>query len=119
MLTKAEAEEFAADWIAAWNSHELDRIMAHYHDDVELISPVAMQLLQAPGGLVSGKANLRAYFQRGLQAFPELRFELERVVWSVRSVVLYYANQRGSHTGEFMELAPDGKVVRVVAHYSA
>ena len=47
MLTKAQAEQFAADWIAAWNSHDLDRIMTHYADDVELISPVAEQLLQA------------------------------------------------------------------------
>jgi hypothetical protein len=34
-------------------------------------------------------------------------------------VVLYYANQRGTHTAEYMELSPDLKVVRVVANYSA
>jgi len=33
-------------------------------------------------------------------------------------VVLYYANQRGSMTGEFMELDDAGKISRVVANYS-
>jgi predicted ester cyclase len=68
---------------------------------------------------VVGKVNLRAYFQRGLEAYPELRFHLEDVLWGVNSVVLYYSNQNGTHTGEFMELSATGKVRRVVAHYSA
>ena len=79
---------------------------------------MAAQLLNDPQGRVVGKANLRAYFQKGLAAYPELHFELLDVMWSVKSVVLYYANQRGTHTGEYMELSPRGKVVRVVANYS-
>jgi predicted ester cyclase len=67
---------------------------------------------------VAGKANLRAYFQRGLEAYPELQFRLEDVLWGVNSVVLYYVNQKGTRTGEFMELSATGKVARVVANYS-
>jgi predicted ester cyclase len=93
--------------------------MTHYEDAIELTSPVAGQLLGAPGGLVVGKAILRAYFQRGLEAYPELHFHLEDVLWGVNSVVLYYTNQKGTHTGEFMELSATGKVARVIAHYSA
>ena len=66
-----------------------------------------------------GKANLRAYFQRGLEVYPDFDFHLEDVLWGVNSIVLYYANQKGTRTGEFMELSPTGKVARVVAHYSA
>jgi hypothetical protein len=32
--------------------------------------------------------------------------------------VLYYLNQNGSKTGEFMEIGAGKKVVRVVANYS-
>jgi predicted ester cyclase len=67
---------------------------------------------------VAGKANLRAYFQRGLKAYPELQFRLEDVLWGVKSMVLYYLNQKGSRTAEFMELSANGKVARVVANYS-
>ena len=118
MLTKEQAHQLAQEWIAAWNAHDLDQIMAHYEEDVELISPVAAQLLSRPDGKVAGKADLRAYFQRGLDAFPSLHFELKDVLWGLNSVVLYYANQRETHTGEYMEISSQGKVKRVVANYS-
>jgi predicted ester cyclase len=114
-----EARKLANDWVAAWNAHDLDLIMTHYEDAIELTSPAAAQLLGTPDGRVVGKPNLRAYFQRGLQAYPELRFQLEDVLWGINSVVLYYTNQKGTRTAEFMELSANGKVARVVANYNA
>jgi predicted ester cyclase len=118
-VTRDEAWSLANHWVGAWNAHDLDSILEHYDDAIELTSPVAARLLDLSGGKLIGKANLRAYFLRGLQAYPELRFQLEDVLWGISSVVLYYTNQNGTHTGEFMELSPVGKVARVVAHYSA
>ena len=119
LLTRDEAWNLANHWISAWNTHDLDSIMSHYDDEVELTSPVAAQLLNTPGGKIIGKANLRAYFQRGLEAYPALHFHLEDVLWGINSVVLYYTNQKGTRSGELMELSPAGKVARVVAHYNA
>ena len=65
-----------------------------------------------------GKTNLRAYFQRGLEAYPELRFQLEDVLWGLDSMVLYYKNQKGSRTAEFMQVSRNGKLTRIIAHYS-
>ena len=118
-MTKDEALSLANDWVAAWNSHDLDSIMSHYEDAVELTSPSAAQLLKTADGKVVGKANVRAYFQRGLEAYPQLHFHLEDVLWGVNSLLLYFTNQKGTRTGEFMELSGEGKVVRVVANYSA
>ena len=118
-MTKDEAWKLANQWVSAWNAHDLDSIMAHYEDQVELTSPVAAKLLGKPDGRVVGKANLRAYFQRGLEAYPELQFRLEDVLWGLNSVVLYYANQKGTRTAECMELSAVGKVARVVANYNA
>jgi len=118
-MTRDEAWKLAEHWVGAWNAHDLELILTHYEDDVELTSPVAAQLLGTPDGKVAGKANLRAYFQRGLAAYPELHFQLENVFWGVNSVVLCYLNQKGTRTAEFMELSATGKVVRVVANYSA
>ena len=118
-MTKDEAWNLSNHWIAAWNNHDLDAIMIHYDDAIELISPVAAQLLGHSDGKIVGKANLRAYFQRGLEAYPELHFHLEDVLWGINSIVLYYTNQTGTRTGEFMELSASGKVVRVVANYNS
>ena len=118
-MTKDEAWSLANHWIAAWNAHDLDLIMTHYEDAIELTSPVAARLLGTPAGKGAGKPNLRAYFQRGLEAYPELHFRLEDVLWGINSIVLYYTNQRETSTAEFMELSASGKVLRVVANYSS
>lgn len=119
MLTEADARQFADHWIQAWNSHDLDAILSHYAPDVALISPTAARILQEPSGTVSGIDALRRYFSRGLEAYPNLTFELLDILWGVSSILLYYKNQNGTKTGEFMELDGNGKVSRVVANYSA
>jgi SnoaL-like domain len=118
-MTKDEAWKLAEHWITAWNAHDLDLIMTHYEDAIELSSPVVAQLLGMPGAKLIGKANLSSYFKRGLEAYPELYFRLEDVFLRVSSVVLLYTNQQGTRTAEFMELSAIGKVARVVANYTA
>ena len=117
-MTGKEAWNLADLWVAAWNSHDLDLIMAHYEEEAELTSPVAAQLLGISDGRVVGKASLKAYFQRGLETYPDLKFHLSDVLWGINSVVLYYTNHKGTRTAEFMELSAVGRVVRVVANYS-
>jgi len=119
LMTEDEARSFAAEWIEAWNSHDLDRIMTHYAEDLVLVSPIAAQLLNDPAGMIRGKDSLREYFQKGLNAFPQLRFDLIEVMRGLSSIVLYYKNQKGTKSGEFMELNPQRKITRVVANYSA
>ncbi len=118
MLTEKEAREFAEHWVEAWNSHDLDEIMSHYTAEAVLVSPVAARILNDPSGTVKGKEAIRAYFKRGLAAYPSLEFDLVDVMWGLSSVVLYYVNQKGTKTGEFMELDTGRKVTRVVANYN-
>lgn len=118
MITQKDAHDFAHHWVRAWNAHDLDDIMSHYAEDVVLISPVAARLLDDTSGAVEGKEALRAYFRRGLEAYPNLTFELVDVMWGLSSIVLYYVNQKGTRTGEFMEFDAGFNVVRVVANYN-
>lgn len=119
MLTANEARKFAAHWIEAWNSRDIDEIMSHYDPSVMLVSPVAAKILSDPSGTVNGKEALRSYFGRGLEAYPNLKFELVDVLCGLGSIIIYYVNQKGTKTGEFMEFGAGGKVMRVVANYSA
>jgi hypothetical protein len=118
MLDREKAHAIARGTIDAWNSHDLERILDHYADDCVLVSPVAVERMAELSGTVRGKAMLRVYFGKGLEAHPNLRFDLKDVMWGVKSIVLYYANQRGSMTGEYMEIDDAGKISRVVANYS-
>jgi hypothetical protein len=102
MLTESQARQFAGDWLRAWNSHDLDAIMSHYSSGIVLTSPVAARLLNDSSGNVKGESALRNYFKRGLEAYPNLAFDLLDVMWGLSSVVLYYKNQNGTKTGEFI-----------------
>lgn len=119
MLTEAEARRIATENVEAWNSHDLERILAHYDDDIVLVSPVAAARFGDSSGEVRGKAALRRYFALGLEASPKLHFELVDVMWGISSVVMYYKNQRGTMTGEVLEMGANGLVKRVLANYSA
>jgi ketosteroid isomerase-like protein len=110
------ARRFAEEWAAAWNSHDLERILAHYEDEVVLVSPVALRLLGRES--VEGKAALREYFRRGLEAYADLRFDLIDVLWGVETVVVVYANNvRGGKSAEVMQFGSAGKVRCVWANY--
>jgi hypothetical protein len=119
MLTESQVRQFAGEWLRAWNSHDLDAIMSHYGSEIVLTSPVAARLLNDCSGAVTGEVALRNYFKRGLEAYPNLAFELLDVMWGLSSVVLYYKNQNGTTTGEFMELDANLKVTKVVANYGS
>ena len=107
----------AQEWLSAWNAHDLERILAHYAEDVELTSPFVAKLTGQSDGIVRGKAALRDYFVRGLQAHPALRFDFVRLYPGVRSCVLEYHSLSGLRTAELMEFDERGKVRRVLAHY--
>ena len=117
MTTELEAIEFARQWVAAWNSHDLDAIMSHYDADVVLTSPAAAKILEDPSGTVEGISALRNYFKRGLELYPNLHFELLDVMHGLSSIVVCYKNQKGTKTAEFMECGKNGKIIRVVANY--
>ena len=116
MLTETKAKELANRWIESWNSHDLDRIMFHYDEDVALISPDISKLLGNSLGTILGKPALRAYYKKGLEEHPKLSFQLIDVLWGLRSVVLYYINQEGKKTAEFMKISSTGRIFRVTTN---
>ena len=118
MLTEKEGIELAHKWIEAWNNHDLDAIMSHYAEEVELVSPLAVKLLGNPDGKVTGKKDLRAYFTKGLAANPELRFDPIQTLIGVESIVMYY---RKDHllSAEFVMVNSEKLITQVKAHYSS
>jgi ketosteroid isomerase-like protein len=115
MRTEEQARAFAQEWIAAWNAHDLDRILAHYADDVVFLSPVAQR--RVGDGRVVGVAALRAYWSAALQAAPDLRFVFDRVLVGHDALTIMYRNHRGQRAAETCEFGADGKVARSCACY--
>lgn len=118
MIDDAFATRFAAEWIAAWNAHDLDRVLLHYADDFEMSSPYIVQIAGEPSGTLRGKAAVGAYWKKALGMVPDLKFELVTVLAGVDGIVLYYKGALGRTVAEVFHFGPDRKVVRASAHYA-
>ncbi|MGV8935467.1 MAG: nuclear transport factor 2 family protein [Gallionellaceae bacterium] len=117
MMDKAFADHFATDWIASWNAHDLDRVLAHYADDFEMSSPVIIKLAGESSGTLKGKDKVGAYWAKALQLIPDLNFELLSTLVGVNSITLYYKGARGP-SAEVFHFNRDGKVFKAYAHYA-
>jgi hypothetical protein len=119
MIDQLFAAHFAEEWINAWNSHDLDRVLAHYADDFEMSSPVIIQIANEPSGTLKGKQAIGNYWEQALQLIPELRFDLLTTLIGVNSITLYYKGARDRLAAEVFHFGPDRKVVKAYAHYIA
>jgi hypothetical protein len=111
------ANHFAAEWIAAWNAHDLPRVLSHYTDDFEMSSPKIIQIAGEPSGRLVGKASVGAYWATALARFPDLHFELLAVLQGIDSVVLYYRRTGGQLAAEVFYFNSAGLVYRACANY--
>jgi ketosteroid isomerase-like protein len=111
------ARELAAEWVAAWNSHDLERILSHYTDDFEMRSPLIAERGFSPSGALRGKPAIRPYWSAGLAATPPIRFELLDVYAGADTVVIHYRSVGRRLVTEVLELDADRRIIRGSACY--
>ena len=123
VLTGDEADVFVAEWMAAWNSHDVERILEHYADDVEYWSPFIAAMAQPDGpgadGRLVGKDDVRAYFAAALEKYSDLHFDPPvHVAAGAGSVSFVYRSVNGLTAVETLVFAPGSRVVaRAHCHY--
>jgi len=108
-MDQSTGAQLATSWVEAWNAHDLDAILAHFADDVVFTSPVAAQMLPETGGVLRGKAALRAYWGAGLPRIPDLHFDVIAVYTGVDTLVINYRNHVGGLVCEVLRF--DGDLV--------
>lgn len=116
LIDPGVARVFAAEWIEAWNAHDIERILGHYADDVTFSSPFVASIAGESSGTLAGKDALRAYWTKALAMLPDLRFEPIDVLAGVGVVTVYYRGHRGT-VAETFHLDAAGKVRFATACY--
>ena len=107
------------DWIAAWNSQDLERVLALYADDSEMTSDRIPALGFDASGTLRGKDSIRTYWAKALTLLPDLKFELIDTYVSPDSIVVFYQNQRGARICEYLRLNAEGKIIQGSANHLA
>lgn len=52
-----KAQQFAKTWIQAWNSHDMNAILNHYSEDIEITTPMIKMALGEGDGSLKGKRS--------------------------------------------------------------
>jgi ketosteroid isomerase-like protein len=112
-MTRGEAEAFAADWAAAWNDLAVERVLAHFDENISFTSPTALAVVGV--ATVHGKQALREYWNKAVERVGSLRFAIDRVVWdaTTRELAIIYVSEAGGRKrmSENLTFGPDGLVV--------
>jgi ketosteroid isomerase-like protein len=111
---------FTTEWLAAWNAHDVDRVLRHYTDDFTMSSPFIERFTGEPSGTLVGKAAVGAYWHGALTKVPDLKFEHIVTCAGVRSLAIHYRGPSPSmarHVVEVVFFDADGLVERAAAHY--
>ena len=111
-------QQFSNEWIDSWNSHDIERILSHYSDDFSITTPMIQRLSGNNEGTLYGKKAIKKYWEDSLQKVPDLHFELLDITLGVTSIALYYKSVFDTRAMELMCFNDEGKVEKVIAHYS-
>ena len=106
--------EIATKWFQAFNDHNLEQLLALYHDEAEHYSPKLKVRQPETNGLVKGKAALRAWWQDSFNRLPTLSYRPTTFTANEQRVFMEYVrsveNEVDMLVGEVLEIA-DGLIV--------
>ena len=113
-MTREQMTAFAAEWAAAWNGRALERILAHFDENVIFTSPTALAVVGI--GTVRGKTALRAYWTAALERITCLQFTVDRVLWDpqTQELAIIYVSEvdgKAKRVSENLRFGPAGLVV--------
>ena len=117
-MTPQQAIRFAEEWVSAFNAHNLDAILFHYAENLTFCSPFIPLLGFNASGCLTTKTELRAYFQLGLETYPELHFTLHSVFVGIDTLVIQYTSVNNRQASEVFQLDKAGKAHTVYCHYT-
>jgi hypothetical protein len=116
-VTEEFAGEFARQWYAAWNAHDVDAIMACYAPGIRHSSPFIKRYNGTDDLYLDGIAAVKDYFARALVRNPTLRFDPLHITVGLESVILVYTRMTGDLAAEAFWFDDAGKIVKSVSHY--
>jgi len=117
-MDHAEGVRLGEGWVADWNRHDLDSVMARLHDDIAFSSPHIALMVGEPSGVLRGKPAVRAYWAEALRRLPDLHFDLLGVTVGHDALAIRYTNERGRESVEVLLLDGDGLVIRGAGTYA-
>jgi len=75
-MTVAELERIAKEWIESFKEHDIEKLLALYHDNATHYSPRVEERDSDTKGWLRGKNQLREWWQDSFEKLEGLEYEL-------------------------------------------
>jgi len=119
MIEKSWAQHFAAEWIAAWNAHNLERVFSHYRDDFDMQSPLIVELMGVANGTLRARVPSGPIGRKHWPRTPRFASKLHCVLLGVNSIAIYYRSMPKSRmVAEVLTFGDDLQIVSGSALYA-
>jgi hypothetical protein len=110
-----EIKDIAQQWIAAFNEHDLEKLLSLYHADAVHHSPKLQLRLPETMGKIRGREALQNWWADAFERLPSLRYELKNLIINDQQVLMEYQRtvdgEASMMVAEVLEIE-DGKIIR-------
>ena len=114
-------KQIAIDWFAAFNEHNLEKLLALYSDDAEHYSPKLKTHHPKTNGLIKGKDALRNWWSDAFNRLPNLHYKMLKLIVEDDQVFMEYIRQTPSEddlqVGEVLIISK-GKIITSRVYHS-
>jgi ketosteroid isomerase-like protein len=121
MIGVDRAEHFAAEWIAAWDRHDVDALLARCDDAFEWTSPLLARIAGKSATVLRGKARIGASWARlltppALTVAPRFRLRLRSALTGADGLVLL-CDLDSRRVAQTIRLGADGRATRLACQH--
>lgn len=101
-------KRIATLWFAAFNEHNLEKLLTLYSENAEHFSPKLKIRLPETQGFIKGKVALRSWWQDAFDRLPTLNYEVKKLTADDEQVFMEYVRHvKGEddlQVGEVLEI---------------
>ncbi len=119
-MRNEELSSLALKWFEAFNEHDLEKLLALYHDEATHYSPKLKVRKPETNGLIKGKDALRTWWQDAFTRLPTLSYEVTRLTPHEDRVFMEYirrvSGEADLYVGELLEIKAGYIVSSTVFH---
>lgn len=92
-MTPENLQSIAFRWFEAFNTKQLDNLLALYDDEAQHFSPKLKIRIPETNGLVIGKEAMRAWWQDAFDRLPSLHYKVTSLTANTDRVFMEYIRQ--------------------------
>jgi hypothetical protein len=89
-MSSAANKTIALKWFNAFNTKNIEDLLALYDKDARHYSPKLKQRQPETNGLIAGKAALQSWWEDAFKRLPTLRYEVQKLTADDEQVFMEY-----------------------------